>query len=589
MYSICILSVTLASHNTSLYSAYFGARLIGYDKDNDGKISNVELENIIESREHDLTDNVVDKIMNLADRDNSGYLDSKEFVDMMHHPVFGDFVARYVNSIIPHRDPVDTTERKYDKECSCWPPPVCMILISLVEIVVFCYDATQGNTDANGPIAIIFIYNPHKRQEAWRFITYMLVHVGVMHLLFNLLVQIFLGVPLEMMHRWWRVTLVYLAGVAAGSLASSLTDPKVYLAGASGGVYALMAAHIATIIMNWAEMKFAVIQLLVFLLLASVIVGMAVYDRYWRHTAQNIGYVAHLAGAVAGVLNTPGRTQANLTFTWCTPLTNRRGSGKPTDGGITIQRRRGGKSHWCRAAASSVNKPTLCDRQPACPAWRLWAKPSCFKPRPPVPGSPAIPGHGGDHGNCGAGGAKNLRATGGHHKRLTLATYNGRTLRLDSHLAQLEVELGKIRWHILGLNEVRREGEDTITLESGHLMYFRGGDQQSQGGVGFLVVQVYAPTSTHSDDEVEDMFDDISRALHSTTKTHYNVVMGDFNAKVGVQNCSESVVGSHGFGSRNHRGQMLVNFLEQQGLFLMNSFFSRNSPKGSGHGRAPTL
>ncbi|CAH0402903.1 unnamed protein product [Chilo suppressalis] len=266
--------------------------------------------------------------MNLADRDNSGYLDSKEFVDMMHHPVFGDFVARYVNSIIPHRDPVDTTGRwpgfhavstydgaqtrshalftytecKYDKECSCWPPPVCMILISLVEIVVFCYDATQGNTDANGPIAIIFIYNPHKRQEAWRFITYMLVHVGVMHLLFNLLVQIFLGVPLEMMHRWWRVTLVYLAGVAAGSLASSLTDPKVYLAGASGGVYALMAAHIATIIMNWAEMKFAVIQLLVFLLLASVIVGMAVYDRYWRHTAQNIGYVAHLAGAVAGLL-----------------------------------------------------------------------------------------------------------------------------------------------------------------------------------------------------------------------------------------------------------------------------------------------
>ncbi|RVE42997.1 hypothetical protein evm_012343 [Chilo suppressalis] len=247
-------------------------------------------------------------------------------------------------------------------------------------------------------------------------------------------------------------------------------------------------------------------------------------------------------------------------------------------------------------AASSVNKPTLCDRQPACPAWRLWAKPSCTRNTshgPQVPGSPAITGHGGDHGNGGARGVKNLRATGGHHKRLTLATYNGRTLRLDSHLAQLEVELGKIRWHILGLREVRREGEDTITLESGHLMYFRGGDQQSQGGIGFLVnksladnvvemssvsnrvvyliiklteryslkvVQVYAPTLTHSDDEVEDMFDDISRALHSTTKTHYNVVMGDFNTKVGVQNCSESVVGSHGFGSRNHRGQMLVNF-----------------------------
>ncbi|KAL0818525.1 hypothetical protein ABMA28_008968 [Loxostege sticticalis] len=270
-----------------------------YDRDNDGKISYVELKGIIESREydHDLPDNVVDKIMSLADRDNSGYLDFAEFVEMMHNPdfkaVFGHFVARYVHSIIPHRNPVDTTGRwsgfhavsasdgdgTYEEEYSCWPPAICMIIISLVEIILFVYDAAQGNVDANGPIAKL-----------------------VVHLLVNLLVQLFLGVPLEMVHRWWRVTLVYLAGVAAGSLATSLTDPKVYLAGASGGVYALIAAHIATIIMNWAEMEFAIIQLLVFLLLAAVDVGTAVYDRYWRQAAQNIGYVAHLAGAVAGLL-----------------------------------------------------------------------------------------------------------------------------------------------------------------------------------------------------------------------------------------------------------------------------------------------
>ncbi|XP_060806549.1 rhomboid-related protein 2 [Amyelois transitella] len=303
-----------------------------YDKDNDGKISYVELKEIIESREydHDLPDNVVDKIMSLADRDNSGYLDFAEFVEMMHHPdlkaIFGHFVARYVHSIIPHRDPVDTiaasfravpvhsarihshsiftyTDGTYEEEYTCWPPAICMILISLVEIALFCYDASQGMTQANGPIAQLFIYNPNKRQEAWRFLTYMLVHVGVVHLLVNLLVQLFLGVPLEMVHRWWRVTLVYLAGVAAGSLATSLTDPKVYLAGASGGVYALIAAHIATIIMNWSEMEFAIIQLLVFLLLAGVDVGTAVYDRYFRpDIKQNIGYVAHLAGAIAGLL-----------------------------------------------------------------------------------------------------------------------------------------------------------------------------------------------------------------------------------------------------------------------------------------------
>lgn len=68
------------------------------------------------------------------------------------------------------------------------------------------------------------------------------------HLTVNLIVQILLGIPLEMVHRGWRVVLIYLSGVFAGSLATSVSDPAVYLAGASGGVYALITAHVATII-----------------------------------------------------------------------------------------------------------------------------------------------------------------------------------------------------------------------------------------------------------------------------------------------------------------------------------------------------
>ncbi|CAH2243651.1 jg26126 [Pararge aegeria aegeria] len=162
--------------------------------------------------------------------------------------------------------------------------------------------------------------------------------------------------------------------------------------------------------------------------------------------------------------------------------------------------------------------------------------------------------------------------------------------------------------YILGLSEVRREGEDTTTLESGHVFYYRQGDSPSHGGVGFLVnkvlidnvveissvssrvayliirltkryslkvVQVYAPTSSHSDTEVEIMYDDIYKALNHTTKAHFSVIMGDFNAKVGTQSGPEFVLGQHGYGSRNHRGQMLVNFLEMNSLFLMNSFFKK--------------
>jgi len=75
------------------------------------------------------------------------------------------------------------------------------------------------------------------------------------HICNNVIMQLFLGVLLEMVHKWWRVLIVYFAGVIAGSLATSVTDPDYYLAGASGGVYALITAHIATVILNWGEME----------------------------------------------------------------------------------------------------------------------------------------------------------------------------------------------------------------------------------------------------------------------------------------------------------------------------------------------
>lgn len=116
--------------------------------------------------------------------------------------------------------------------------------------------------------AQVFMYEPTKRHQAWRFLTYMFVHIGYLHnlcflynklikrfscryvhIVVNLIFQLLMGIPLEMVHGWWRVSLLYFLGVIAGSLTTSVTDPWVRLAGASGGVYCLMTAHIATIIM----------------------------------------------------------------------------------------------------------------------------------------------------------------------------------------------------------------------------------------------------------------------------------------------------------------------------------------------------
>ena len=95
--------------------------------------------------------------------------------------------------------------------------------------------------------------------------------------------------------------LIYLTGVMAGSLTVAVADPSVFLAGASGGVYALITAHLANVIFNWQEMEFPAVRLLGFILIAGVDTGVAVYYRserrdyiagflYFMKTASILGF-----------------------------------------------------------------------------------------------------------------------------------------------------------------------------------------------------------------------------------------------------------------------------------------------------------
>ncbi|XP_046682833.1 rhomboid-related protein 2 [Homalodisca vitripennis] len=283
-----------------------------YDVDGDGRIALSELKTMLSSSHfnHDIPDRVVTQIIKNADADKNGFLDFNEFLRLVESDegkrLFSRYINSYVRTVIPRRTWTrhDIIDGEYEDQYTCSPPALGLLIISIIEIAFFLYDVAVTHTlmSTNGPVARFFIYDPHKRIELWRFVTYMFVHIGVVHLIVNIMVQVLLGIPLEMVHRWWRVLVVYFAGVIAGSLATSISDPYVYLAGASGGVYALITAHIATIIMNWSEMQFAVWQLLVFLVLAVVDIGSAVHARYIANIDQKIGYVAHIAGAAAGLL-----------------------------------------------------------------------------------------------------------------------------------------------------------------------------------------------------------------------------------------------------------------------------------------------
>lgn len=93
-------------------------------------------------------------------------------------------------------------------------------------------------------------------------LSFLLLLLRWFHLGFNLIVQLMVGLPLEMVHGSTRIGMIYLAGVLAGSLGTSVFDGEVYLVGASGGVYALLAAHLANVMLNYNNMQYGIIRII---------------------------------------------------------------------------------------------------------------------------------------------------------------------------------------------------------------------------------------------------------------------------------------------------------------------------------------
>lgn len=63
--------------------------------------------------------------------------------------------------------------------------------------------------------------------------------------------------------------------------------------------------------------------------------------------------------------------------------------------------------------------------------------------------------------------------------------------------------------------------------------------------VNVNIIQVYAPTADKSEQEVEEFYGQVNEALSYTMKNEVNIVMEDFNAKVGSVP-SANVTGQYG-------------------------------------------
>lgn len=248
-----------------------------------------------------------------ADRNHRNVLDFNEFSQSV---ISADVQQKKLKALM--YSVADTVIAKTDRptvhtyidEYNCLPPPIFVLSISLLQIAVFVYFVHGRAVNpliycagcwVDGRIGP-FSFAPPLRYQAWRFFSYQFVHQGIFHLLPNVIFQLVIGIPLELVHKMWRIAIIYLLAVCLGAMLQYALDPSVYLVGCSAGVYALLGAHLSNLIVNWDEMPFRFVRLLVISVFVFADTVLAVYRRFQVDECDRISYTAHIAGSVTGLL-----------------------------------------------------------------------------------------------------------------------------------------------------------------------------------------------------------------------------------------------------------------------------------------------
>ena len=107
------------------------------------------------------------------------------------------------------------------------------------------------------------------------------------------------------------------------------------------------------------------------------------------------------------------------------------------------------------------------------------------------------------------------------------------------------------------------------------------------------VIQVYAPSSSHTDEEIEEFYQDLEKTIKEIPKKDIVVTQGDWNAKIDtdVHDQWRGTAGKFGVGKTNERGHRLLEFAKQCNLIVANTLHNHkmsrrttwHSPDGLTH------
>uniref|UniRef100_A0A914ENP7 EF-hand domain-containing protein n=1 Tax=Acrobeloides nanus TaxID=290746 RepID=A0A914ENP7_9BILA len=232
---------------------------------------------------------------------------------------------------------------------NCSPPPVFIIVVSIIQIAIYAYFRTSiydldqsgypgfyrsrfspwddddsdsikstwsirmycdyvidRDTIATNSYTKCQLYhkltdNPKHPWEIWRAFTAVFLHANIMHLIGNLSIQILLGIPLELVHKAKRIAPIYFLGALLGHFMFLASKPDTtWAVGASGAVFALVGAHVANTAINWSEMRFQWLRMIF-----SILIVLRVLDEVAMNFvgfSTGVGHLCHLGGFIGGFL-----------------------------------------------------------------------------------------------------------------------------------------------------------------------------------------------------------------------------------------------------------------------------------------------
>ncbi|XP_021068359.1 rhomboid-related protein 3 [Mus pahari] len=307
-----------------------------FDPGSTGYISTGKFRSLLESHSSKLDPHKKEVLLALADSHADGQICYQDFVNLMSNKRSNSFrqailqgnrrlsskalleekglslSQRLIRHVAYETLPREIDRKWYYDSYTCCPPPWFMITITLLEVALFLYNGVlldQFVLQVTHPryLKNSLVYHPQLRAQAWRYVTYIFMHAGVEQLGLNVALQLLVGVPLEMVHGATRIGLVYVAGVVAGSLAVSVADMTAPVVGSSGGVYALVSAHLANIVMLFLKTPSNLCPKGTFLggmVKVSMEFGRAVWLRFHPSAyppCPHPSFVAHLGGVAVGI------------------------------------------------------------------------------------------------------------------------------------------------------------------------------------------------------------------------------------------------------------------------------------------------